>query len=121
MKSAATEFFSNYGIKGVPHNWIQSYLQHNYQKVDLKADGREHHSELRSWEWGVPQRSIQGPLPFIVFISDVFKYFNAGVSVLFADDMATLLSADCSWVLQVDAKLCIEQAFDLFLLVTTLY
>ena len=81
---------NKYGVRGVPHQWLSSYLSNRTQFVSINGVT----SSTLPISYGVPQGSILGPLLFIIFIndfpmsSDLFKF------VLFADDSTLTCSFD---------------------------
>ena len=53
----------NYGIRGITHNLIRSYLSNRFQCV--KIDDAK--SEQLSVQYGVPKGSVLGPLLFLLY------------------------------------------------------
>ena len=66
----------------VPLNWFKSYLEDRFQLVDY--DGSK--SNITSITTGVPQRSILGPLLFIIYIHDIHEATDNFKAILYADD-----------------------------------
>ena len=78
-----------YGIRGVAHNWISSYLSNRSQFVCYN----EFHSDLLNISCGIPQGSILGPKLFILYINDLCNISRLVKYILFADD-TNLFCAD---------------------------
>ena len=71
-----------YGIRGIAHSWLTSYLQNRQQYVSLdKID-----SDLQTLKYGVPQGSILGPLLFLLYINDIINTSKIAKFIMFADD-----------------------------------
>ena len=83
------DFFNFYGIRGVAHNWISSYLSNRSQFVCYN----EFHSDLLTISCGVPWDSIVGPKLFILYISDLCNISRLVKYIVFADD-TNLFCAD---------------------------
>lgn len=71
-----------YGIRGVAHSWLCSYLSDRWQYVSCDKTN----SVLLKVKCRVPQGSVIGPKLFILYLNElckVSKYMNC---ILFADD-----------------------------------
>lgn len=55
------------GIRGIPYNWVKSYLTNRQQYVQVN----ENRSRLKSITCGVPQGSVLGPILFLLYIDDM--------------------------------------------------
>ena len=77
-----------YGIRGVAHDWLKSYLSCRAQYVVFR--GIE--STKRAVTCGVPQGSILGPLLFLLYINDMASVSTILYPMLFADDTNVFLS-----------------------------
>ena len=71
-----------YGIRGLPHQLIKSYLTNRNQYVSIKG----YKSDLKDITIGVPQGSILGPIFFLLFINDLPNCSEVLKSTLYADD-----------------------------------
>ena len=84
-----------YGITGSFYNLIKSYVEYRYQKVQI---GTIENSNTVCSEWkrsshGVPQRSILGPLLFLLYINDLPTVLcNISAQVPFADDTSVIIT-----------------------------
>jgi hypothetical protein len=67
-------------------NWFQTHLNGRQQFVCI--DGA--HSQAQAVKNGVPQRSVLGPLLFLLYINDIMVIELSGQHFLYADDIATL-------------------------------
>ena len=72
----------HYGIRGLAHNWFQSYLFYRQQFIFISGSS----SELMSIKCGVPQGSALRSLLLLLCISDLNSVFNKTIAIHFADD-----------------------------------
>ena len=74
-------------MNGNSYNWIQTWLTHRSQCVVLDSESSSPVPVLS----GVPQRTVLGPLMFLLYINDITKDINSPLR-LFADDCLELLT-----------------------------
>ena len=70
-----------YGIRGSTHKWTNSWLSGRTQQVVLDGQASDPVPVLS----GVPQRSVLGPVLYLIFINDLPDNIRSSVR-LFADD-----------------------------------
>ncbi len=71
-----------YGINGVAHDLMKSYLTNRKQYVEIEGVK----SDTLELTTGVPQGSILGPLLFLIYINDIALASNVFKFVIYADD-----------------------------------
>jgi len=81
-----------YGVNGVAHDWFRSYLIGRHQYVRVRAS----QSSPVLMRYGVPQRSVLGPILFLLYTADIAALVGShGLHVhLYADD--THVYGSCS-------------------------
>ena len=83
-----------YGISSTVLQLLRSYLNNRYQRVTIKDSNNN--KQTSKWELikhGIPQGSILGPLPFLIYINDLARTINKVAEViLFADDTSIIIS-----------------------------
>ena len=72
----------HYGIDGLAHKLIKSYLKNRKQYVEFNNNC----SEMENIKNGVPQGSILGPLLFLIYINDIPNVSNVFNFLVYADD-----------------------------------
>ena len=77
---------SNYGIRDIANCWFSSYLSNRKQFVTINGFD----SEIQSFQYGVPQGSVLGPLLFLIYINDLHNAIKFSQSFHFADDTCLL-------------------------------
>ena len=78
----------NYGVRGVINSWFRSYLTDRKQNTELNNIVSEAETTL----CGVPRGSVLGPLLFLLYINDSYKFSSLFSFYLFADDTSIMLS-----------------------------
>ena len=91
-----------YGIKGVAHKLMASYIKNRKQYVEIE----DSKSDTLTLTTGVPQGSILGPLLFIIYINDIAHASNLFNFIIYADD--TTLSTTLEIVLKNKPNLNID-------------
>ena len=77
----------HYGFRGIVLEWFKNYLSNRTQYVSFNKCT----SEPGTFICGIPERSILGPLLFILYVNDITYTSNELEFILFADDTTTIL------------------------------
>ena len=77
----------HYGICGLTNKWFESYLANRKQFVSINGFA----SSTSSIASGVPQRSVLGPLLFLLYINDLHVAIKHSKVHHFADDTNLLI------------------------------
>ena len=81
-----------YGIRGIPLRWFESYLLNRRCFIQIE----NFKSDVNTFNIGVPQGSVLGPLLFLLYINDLPNLRNNFETVLFADDTTISTSGHTS-------------------------
>ena len=73
---------SIYGVRGIPLNWLTSYLKDRKCYVELA----QYKSRINTFNIGVPQGSILGPILFLLYVNNLPNFSAIMQTQLFADD-----------------------------------
>lgn len=71
-----------YGIRGIAHQWVKSYLKEREQFVEINNTK----SKNCPITCGVPQGSVLGPVLFLLYVNDIANVSKLLKCILFADD-----------------------------------
>ena len=97
----------HYGVRGIAHELISSYLSNRKQFVYHDS---ECYSTVEDINVGVPQGSVLGPLFFILYVNDIISCAESSVEfILFADDTNIFIYAPTSEELYCKANEVLRQ------------
>jgi hypothetical protein len=93
---------NKYGIRGIPNDWIKSYLENRSQFCTHEGI----RSNTRNISCGVPQGSILGPLLFLLYINDLHMATATLDIILYADDSNPFLKGKT--ISEIESKMTTE-------------
>ena len=89
----------SHGIRGLPLQWLSSYLEDRQQSVQIT----DVMSEKLSMPYGVPQGSILGPALFVIYVNNLKSSSQNGRVVKYADDTTLCISSKTFQDLEIDS------------------
>ena len=98
----------HYGIRGVAHQWMASYLKNRNQFVSVGGFD----STCKNLEYGVPQGSILGPLLFVIYINDLPGMNNLAQFILYADDANIIISGNSTVEIEEKINILCERLME---------
>ena len=94
------EKLMSYGIRGIPGNWLKSYIHNRQQYCSL--NGKK--STKIEVTCGLPQGSCLGPLLFILYFNDFERCLKYSKANIYADDTNITITSNDKEKLVADAQ-----------------
>ena len=79
---------SYYGATGIANNWFKTFLTNRQHFTSIEENSSDEITNTH----GVPQRSVLGPLLFLIYINDLHKAIKNSDVYHYADDTNLLLT-----------------------------
>lgn len=99
-----------YGIRGIAHSFIESYLTNRQQITNCNGSM----SSMLNVIAGVPQGSILGPLLFILYVNDISSYMKMVNTIQYADDTTFYVSDFDLTVINLNKEVAQYEALEWF-------
>lgn len=97
----------NLGIRGVPLDWLKSFLISRTQRVQVNGV----YSNNVQINYGIPQGTVLGPIIFILYTNSITKSLNNLILTMYADDMAVLFKNNVLTDLERDSYIQLTNLF----------
>lgn len=110
----------NYGIRGNANNWLYSFLINRQQYISLQHKTPQNviktvNSDLVSYNIGVPQGSILGPILFIIYVNSLGSCLEMSTFMtMYADDTSLIVSAEEENLIENKSNLVLENLYNWF-------
>jgi hypothetical protein len=99
-----------YGISGKANNLIKFFLQGICQRILVDYDSKKYYSEREIVTDGVPQGSLLGPLPFLLYVNDIPNVISdISNPILYADDTSLIITNSDSQMFEKNINTAILQ------------
>ena len=102
------EKLSRYGVRGVSHNLIKSYIQDREHYIFVN----DTFSYTLKSNLGVAQGSCNGPLMYLTYANDLDKLLEDAHVVTYADDTAITISGPCLKTLESRMNKILQLHYD---------
>lgn len=99
-----------YGIRGIPHQLLTSYLTNRTQILQFKDQS----SKERAVTCGVPQGSVLGPVLFLIYMNDLVSNIRCDAVCMFADDTTFINKGEKNNETTKKAQMSLADASDWF-------
>jgi len=102
-----------YGVRGLPHKWLSSYLSIRVQYFMFKSLAYCLKNGQYPIEW-VPQEAILGPILFLIYVNNLNQSIQNGETIQYADDTTLCFKAKNKTGLEINAFLDLSSSIQFF-------